>query len=498
MQIRVSRRVLISLFPVLLLRAGLEAETWRVPEDFPTIKGAVLAARPGDTVDVADGYYFEHNIIIDKNLTLRARNPFRAIVYGVEGTKEAEAIFVVRAEAAIEGFILKNGPIGIVQRESPDVAWTARNMVILNMSAAAVAINAVEGNIGRGTLSNIIVDKCGSGFVTNDAFSMEVRNCLVANCDYAFAGFDHRSFFVDQAMIWNCRSAFSEAPDPLPPPQNSTIVRGEAVVMLNSLLSAKKNVGHKELLSEGLLKSSPEEARREFYENVPRGLVLAIAGDVYCQLQDYSRSCPFYEGALRLGYRTGSEEVIWRAHAGLAAVSARLEKTDLALEHYRKALQVLENLRGKLPLRFDNAGFFVDKLKVYLSLIRLLYEKHRRDPEQRYLEEAFLIAEKSRARGLSDRLEEAEIQLTATLPPHMAGEAERIAARISRLQVRLQLEELTTDERDRFLRELENSENAHRDFLIRLRREAPAYAERHYPEPLGYPQIREKVLAEDT
>src|SRR4030042_2031812 len=84
----------------------LAAKTVRVPGEYATIRSAVLAARPGDTIEVEDGVYFEDDIVVDKNLRIRASRPFGAVVYG--RGKSEEALFVIRAAVALEGLILKN------------------------------------------------------------------------------------------------------------------------------------------------------------------------------------------------------------------------------------------------------------------------------------------------------------------------------------------------------------------------------------------------------
>ncbi len=50
----------------LALPAALGGETRSVPRDYATIKSAVRAAAPWDTVEVDDGYYFEDTIILEQ------------------------------------------------------------------------------------------------------------------------------------------------------------------------------------------------------------------------------------------------------------------------------------------------------------------------------------------------------------------------------------------------------------------------------------------------
>ena len=119
----------LALAAVLALR--LDAGIRRVPADYATIKAAVAAAVDGDTVEIADGIYLEDNIVLDKRLKILTRRPFGATVYG--SFSPDSTLFLVRAPVEIGGLVLKNADYGIVQRHSPDVAWTGHDLAVLNM-----------------------------------------------------------------------------------------------------------------------------------------------------------------------------------------------------------------------------------------------------------------------------------------------------------------------------------------------------------------------------
>ncbi|MDH4272476.1 MAG: tetratricopeptide repeat protein, partial [Candidatus Aminicenantes bacterium] len=319
---------------IVIANVSLQGEVLHVPRDYVSIKSAVFAAAEGDIIEVDDGYYFEGNIVLGKAITIRARNAFGAVVYGDAGSGFPEAIFIIRAPASIEGFILKNGFRGILQRGSPDVSWTADNLAILNMKDGAIQINAIEGNIGRGTVRGVMIDNCGTGISTNDAYSLDVSHCLIANCSLAFSGYNHIQFEVDQAMVWNCRRAFEESEEKLPPPRCSTITRGTNIEIVDAGAVRDDST---ELLGGSSFMDSGGPPGRGSPGMTGRGLALAIAGDVYFQLGSFSRSLPLYEAALKSGQESRSEEVTWKAHTGLALTNECLGDYPTALENYRKA-----------------------------------------------------------------------------------------------------------------------------------------------------------------
>ncbi len=490
-------------FFLLLLVAGrltcfLQAETRNVPRDYPRIKSAVMAARDGDIVEVDDGYYFEDNIVLDKKIRVRARNPFRAIVHGSSAGTKQDAIFVVRAEVEIEGFILKNGFNGILQRGSPDVAWTARELAVLNMEGSAISINDEEANIGRGFFDDIIVDNCGIGFSTNDAFGIQVRNCLVSNCPFAFHGFNHRYYQVSETMVWGCGQVFFQDPAVPAPWASNAIERGPGLLTYDSEMVSQRSNGGVLVRPNFFPQTEAPRAGERPAENVGRGLILALAGDVHLRLGDYAQAGRFYQNALGVGLRTGSEEVAWRSHAGLALARKKSGDPAAALEHYKKAVHVLESLRGKLSSWIQSPGFFSDKMEVYLSLIRLLSEMYDKNRDSGFIEEAFAVAEKSKARALLDSLEAVSLDLPSSLSPGIRVEERRLYGMISRLQIQLQSRELSAETRVRLLEELEKAEAAYRDILIRIRKEDPAFAAQFLPQTCGYREIRDKILEVDT
>ena len=196
------KRVIIkmSIFIVSLchLSVFLSAETIKVPQDYPTIKGAVSSASHGDTIEVDDGFYFEKDIVIDKKLHIKSKNLFGAIVDGGESVKRS--IFLVRTEVEIERFILKNARHAIMQRHSLDVGWTAHDLAIVDCDIA-ICINDKEKNIGSLSAYNIIVNRAKSAFSTNDARCMVVNNCLITNCKNAFSGSNHIEFSVNNISV---------------------------------------------------------------------------------------------------------------------------------------------------------------------------------------------------------------------------------------------------------------------------------------------------------
>lgn len=86
-----------------------------VPQDYPTIQGAIDAAATGDTILVSPGFYQENISFKGKNLVLRSLNPLdpctvRATI--IDGNQTTSCIQLISGEdksAVVAGFNIQNG-----------------------------------------------------------------------------------------------------------------------------------------------------------------------------------------------------------------------------------------------------------------------------------------------------------------------------------------------------------------------------------------------------
>ena len=116
-----------------------------VPEDCLTIREAILAAGPGDTIVVREGLYAEGEIVVAKPLTLRAEGEVI-----VDGLHTAWSVFCVESDGVvIDGFIVKNARYAGISLYEVDNCRIQGNAVT-NVDGHGIHIegcnNIVEGN----------------------------------------------------------------------------------------------------------------------------------------------------------------------------------------------------------------------------------------------------------------------------------------------------------------------------------------------------------------
>ena len=92
-----------------LLAAPLAATTWYVPSQCPTIQAGIDSAAAGDTVEVACGTYYEHDILVHSDLVLRSESGEPSCVT-VDAGRLGRVIKVDGADdVTIEGFTITRG-----------------------------------------------------------------------------------------------------------------------------------------------------------------------------------------------------------------------------------------------------------------------------------------------------------------------------------------------------------------------------------------------------
>ena len=86
----------------------------------------------------------------------------------------------------------------------------------------------------------------------------------------------------------------------------------------------------------------------------------------------------------------------------MAALYQQLRQLDKAQDHYRLAIQALEDTRQKLEKDEEKISFWQDKVKIYKDLIALLLASPAKFTTN--ADEAFYLTESWRARALLDFL----------------------------------------------------------------------------------------------
>ena len=203
--------------------------------------------------------------------------------------------------------------------------------------------------------------------------------------------------------------------------------------------------------------------------------------------QDWSRARDLYQQGIALAdgiKRTGT--LMW-LHHGLARAFSGLHRTAEALAAAREAVRYVEEVRGQLGESDLRSGFLEDKQGIYQQAVLLALEAQHPD-------EAFALAERSRARAFLDLLGN-QTTLSKGRTRALVDEEAQLRARLAEAQA--EVREIGEPQGPDGARALIDADRDYRAFLERVRKESLEQASLMTVEPVSLPEIQD-LLPEGT
>jgi CHAT domain-containing protein len=251
---------------------------------------------------------------------------------------------------------------------------------------------------------------------------------------------------------------------------------------LSGMGLAHREMGkHREAL--GLFEKSLDLARQR---NDAGAIIDALneTGACHLALESPHQARLLFEEGLGLAAAMGLEfpEKALYAHYGIGIACERQGDISGALASYRKAIGMIEELRGRLAAAEHRSGYLENKIAVYEGMIDLLVKQETVEPAlQPYgktnREIAFFYAESTRTRSLIEAMARArQGVLSARLPKELAERENRLLQQLVQLQSAQETGLSREEQIGRARNELEN-------LIAEIRRLHPDYAAIRYPEP---------------
>ena len=206
---------------------------------------------------------------------------------------------------------------------------------------------------------------------------------------------------------------------------------------------------------------------------------------------DYDDAAILFRRVLSIGEQTGEARAIWEAQAGLGSTYEKQGKVDKAIEHYAAAVALYDEIREGLAIESFGHSFLEDKDEAYLSIVHLLASRGD-------LEEAFLYAEKFKAKGFLDILARGQPLFETHLPEDVRFELDEIQqalhathAELSRERASESPARATTVGLEERITELELRKST---ILDRVREEQPSFYQLAVSEPIDAASLQTRVL----
>jgi CHAT domain-containing protein/Tfp pilus assembly protein PilF len=227
-------------------------------------------------------------------------------------------------------------------------------------------------------------------------------------------------------------------------------------------------------------------------------IILNNIGIVYAHLGNFEESTRYYQRVIDLASEIQGQKVLWEAYFEIGNAYKNQNQLSAALENYQKSIAVIENIRSSITLEELKATYLGSdkRIDVYHSLIDLYIRLYEETRLPAYEAEAYRFLEKAKARAFLDSIEVSKIDLSKGISQRLLNEEAELMNRISQLDTRLLVPQLSQDQRDRINQELSGLEEQQESLRREIRELSPAYANLKYPQTLNLEQAQ-GILPDD-
>ncbi|MBI2553050.1 MAG: CHAT domain-containing protein [Candidatus Rokubacteria bacterium] len=204
--------------------------------------------------------------------------------------------------------------------------------------------------------------------------------------------------------------------------------------------------------------------------------------------RDWAAALRHFEASKAVGTRLNQVPLLMWSHTGIGWSHFRERRYDEALAAFRRALDLVEDIRGELQDPGLRSGFLEDKQGMYHGAVwsAILLDK---------ADEAFSLAERGRSRAFLDLLGTQTV-LSKGKTRALVEEEVRLRARLSEAKA-LALDATGAGDRAAAQKQVDAAERAYRAFLERVRLESREQASLMTVEPVTLQEVQ-RLLPEDT
>ena len=173
----------------------------------------------------------------------------------------------------------------------------------------------------------------------------------------------------------------------------------------------------------------------------------------------------------------------WRALFGLARLQLREGNKGGARKLLEDAVNVIEGMRAQIKLDQLKDGFIANKMAVYETLVTLLADMGLEN-------EAFYVAERSRARNLIDLLGNQRLSLHGAVNQKLYDKEKSLKNQVAEYEALL-AHTADPDERTVYTEALNQARDRYRDLMLEIQLKNPDLASILSVDPLTLPQVQE-------
>ncbi|HKY28004.1 MAG TPA: CHAT domain-containing protein [Pyrinomonadaceae bacterium] len=224
-----------------------------------------------------------------------------------------------------------------------------------------------------------------------------------------------------------------------------------------------------------------------------KAISLNNLGRVYNALGQPEKALDQFTQALTISRGIEDLNTVAIALEGTARAETHRGNLDHARKSLEESLSLIETVRTRSTSPQLRAAYLATMKRAYEFYVDLLMQQHAKDPSRGHDAEALRASERSRARSLTEMLNEAHLDIRQGVDAALI-EKERSLAQLlnakAQRHIQLLAQKGSKDEIAIVKREISALEDDYQQVLAAIRKNSPQYAALTQPEPLGLKEIQ--------
>lgn len=199
-----------------------------------------------------------------------------------------------------------------------------------------------------------------------------------------------------------------------------------------------------------------------------------------------------------IGSKHSYENVLMECCYGLGQCYEMRQHESSALSFYRKSIEALERLRGRIPTEPFSIGFARNKFGAYERAIHLLAARHARQASGDVLEDLFDLVERAKARAFLENAQEALADVAVTDRSVLEERQQAISRNIKELSLKIADHPASREEEEALVNELELEEDEYVRLISEMKVQEDNQEDRWRKSIRGITEIQGMLLSEDA
>ncbi|EDN71273.1 Tetratricopeptide TPR_2 [Beggiatoa sp. PS] len=220
---------------------------------------------------------------------------------------------------------------------------------------------------------------------------------------------------------------------------------------------------------------------KEIGDENEKSSTLINIGAVYYMFGKFQKAKDTFQDCVTVFETTRSVD-LYVAQQNLAFIEAKLNQPELAIQHYKQALDNIEKIRNLLT-KEHKTSFMRNKIRVYDELITLLQSQHSKQPNKGYDRKAFETFERKQGRLFLEEMGQSGARRFVGLDNDIIFQEQSLILKWQKLKA----QPFTPQEHTAL-------EQAEVRLEKRIKAEYPKYYALKYPQPVDLRTLQNHVL----